>query len=178
MVIGHPYLFSIVRDWMIRDQAIHKNDKKRDNDQTTYKNRILTHSLRSNQPLKPNYKFCRAWPKTVRTWSITANFPNFWFYFEPSMNMRKPNMTPNQIYNVPLLGNHPLPLPRPTTSNQGTPEACPVSHQEVFPLCSPSLILCQRQVMMALSCSHFDGIHLFPEWHDYFTIIFVSLLSH
>lgn len=45
--------------------------------QTTHDNRILTHTLCSNQPQKPDNNLCGRRPPTIKTWSIIASFPDF-----------------------------------------------------------------------------------------------------
>lgn len=52
-------------------------DTQTDNDQNTYKNRILAHNLQQLVE-KPNHKFRSNEPGTVRTSSITADFSKFW----------------------------------------------------------------------------------------------------
>lgn len=47
-----------------------------DGGQTTYANRTL-YNLCSNLPGKPNHSLCRNQPRLVRTWPMTASFPEF-----------------------------------------------------------------------------------------------------
>lgn len=81
-------------------------------DQILSVNRTLTHNLCRYQPGTPNHSFCSNWPQIIRTWPITASFPNFLLLPPTGDQPEKAKYTPltNHV-GSPLLGSPAPPSP-------------------------------------------------------------------
>lgn len=95
-----------------------------------------------NTTLTHNFSIIQS--RMVRTWSMTANFPDFFLpHFQLRTNQRKPDTLPQPItWDAPFWRGR-LWLPQAHSPLQGTPEPCTPPGSPPTPL--PALSLCQTK---------------------------------